>query len=81
MVGRPIRDAAGNVVGIACSREAVKYCSAGCGRKASKLCDFELVGKRTGETCDAPLCDRCATAITKKKDYCPAHARMAKGAP
>lgn len=77
MVGRPIRDANGNVVGVACSREEVRRCSAGCGRRATKLCDFPLEGVLLGKTCDHDLCERCATRVGKK-DYCPPHARLQK---
>lgn len=82
MIGRPIHDADGNVIGIACSRESVKLCSACKSRRHTKLCDFPLSGKKAGKTCDAPLCDRCAEHVGPDRDYCPPHARAAKdGAP
>lgn len=77
MVGRPIRDANGKVVGIACSREEVRRCSAGCGRRATRLCDFPLKGILEGKTCDRDLCDRCRTEINGK-DYCAPHAKVLK---
>lgn len=80
MIGRPIHDADGNVIGIACSRERVRLCSTGCGRRATKLCDFPLSGKKAGKTCDADLCERCAEHVGPDRDYCPPHARAAKEA-
>lgn len=56
-----------------CSRKEKTYCSAGCGRRAEKLCSFALGGKLIGETCNIPLCARCATG---KKPMCPPHARL-----
>lgn len=46
-----------------------------CKRKVreAKLCDFP-VGK--GKTCDAALCEACATHKEPDTDYCPTHARM-----
>lgn len=76
MVGHPII-VDGVVVGRACSRVSAKYCK--CGRRASRLCDFELRGKKTGKTCDADLCERCALKVDgqpKDKDFCLVHARM-----
>lgn len=39
-----------------------------CDRRASKLCDFPLKGKKQGKTCDRPLCQRCATSKPNGKD-------------
>ena len=50
-----------------CSRTKA-YCSAGCGRRATRGCAFELRGKFEGKTCDAPLCERCGA-------ICPPHVR------
>ena len=67
----------GNGVSIvACSRGS-KRCR--CGRPRSKLCDFPLKGSKLGQTCDEPLCDRCAKRVGQNRDYCPAHARVDKG--
>lgn len=55
-------------------RKKKVYCSAGCGRRASKECAFELSGSLAGKKCCAALCDRCSP-----KDLCPAHARLKKG--
>ena len=72
----PILDANGKQIGIACSRGPVKSCK--CGRRSTKLCDYPLRGKKQGKTCDAPLCDRCATSVGKNLDYCCVHAEIAK---
>jgi hypothetical protein len=46
-----------------CSRNAKKeYCKI-CGKRATKLCDFPLSGKKEGQTCDAKLCDKCAVQV------------------
>lgn len=52
-------------------RRPSKRCA--CGRPATLLCDWKVPGKRSG-TCDAPICDRCATSPAPDKDLCPAHA-------
>lgn len=44
-----------------------------CGRRATLLCDWKVPTKKSG-TCDAPLCDRCATSAAPDKDLCAAHA-------
>lgn len=54
-----------------------KNCKA-CGARATKLCDFPLSGAKAGKTCDADICDRCATRIDTDVDYCPPHARLAR---
>lgn len=51
-----------------CSRGEKVLCSAGCGRRASRGCAFELKGKLAGKTCNAPLCERCGA-------ICPPHTR------
>lgn len=75
-----VRDATGKVVGggFACSRGSAldrlrKFC--GCGRPATKLCDYPLRGPKAGKTCDAPLCERCATVVGADRDFCQPHAR------
>jgi hypothetical protein len=40
----------------------------------SKLCDF-ATGKN--KTCDAGMCDKCATNVGRNRDYCPAHKHQA----
>ena len=44
-----------------------------CGRPATKECDWKVPARKSG-TCDAPLCDSCATAPAPEKDLCPRHA-------
>lgn len=75
-----VRDATGKVVGggFACSRGSSldrlrKFC--GCGRPATRLCDYPLRGPKSGKTCDAPLCERCAIAVGADQDFCQPHAR------
>lgn len=66
------------VTGVACSRGSqVKRCK--CGKRATKACDYKLKGRLIGKTCDALLCDRCATSAGEDLDLCPVHARMKEG--
>lgn len=70
----------GVVVGHTTSRVARRPCVM-CGAGHSKLCDFKLRGAKVGQTCDRPLCTKCAipggkTEDGQKIDYCPAHAEM-----
>lgn len=62
----------GRSVGIICGRNIrhtkCKFCGAAC----TKECDYPS-SKRSG-TCDAKLCDRCATSGGAELDYCPTHA-------
>ncbi len=60
------------------SRRRSKPCA--CGAPSTRLCDFPLKGKKTGKTCDAPICDRCAAAFGDEIDYCPPHAKLAAAA-
>lgn len=69
---RSIVNAEGEVIGIACTRGAIR-CE--CGSASSKLCDFPLKGAKAGKTCDRRICGRCAVVMGPNKDYCPAHAR------
>lgn len=68
-------------------RRPKKRCAvAGCGRPASKQCDFPLAGEMEGKTCDRYLCDvhgikQGAQVIEGRSDsldYCPAHDRVAR---
>jgi hypothetical protein len=43
-----------------------------CGRVATLLCDWKIATKKSG-TCDAGLCDRCATSPAPDKHLCAAH--------
>jgi len=62
---------------IACSRGQQRQRCA-CGRPADRLCDYPLRGAKAGQTCSRPICSRCATRVGPNRDYCPAHARMAR---
>ncbi len=74
MACRPIFDASGKQIGIACgSRARTQKCK--CGNPSTRLCDHKLTGSKAGSTCDAPLCGQCATRIGPNLDLCPAHAR------
>jgi len=79
---RIIHDEQGNAIGHACVRG---YRPGPCpicrNQPVTKLCDFP-VGK--GKTCDAKMCDRCATQVSiaveagkvglvDTVDYCPKH--------
>ena len=72
---RPV-DLGNGVTAIVCSKGDRRSCK--CGRRSTKLCDYPLRGKKQGRTCDAPLCDRCATSVGRDKDYCPAHVEISK---
>ena len=76
MVCKPI-SLPGGLTGFVCYRApAPKLCKV-CGtRDATKLCDFALRGRKSGSTCDAPLCDACAVSRGPELDYCPSHARL-----
>jgi len=80
--------------GFACTgRSRRRYCSVpGCNAPSEFQCDFPLRGKAAGRKCSKHLCrahrvrieDRQATLLpasvgTDAIDYCPAHARLAKG--
>lgn len=75
-----IRDAAGNIVGVAhvCSRgRRGKPCKS-CGAPGTRQCDAPLFGAKAGKTCDAWMCERCATRTGPNTDLCPAHASEAR---
>jgi hypothetical protein len=44
-------------------------------RYVTKLCDFPIPVGDVGHkrTCDAGMCDQCATPIAHEVDYCPNH--------
>lgn len=44
-----------------------------CGNAATLLCDWKMPSRKSG-TCDAPICERCATTPAPGKDLCPKHA-------
>lgn len=63
----------GPVTAIICGGgHRIKPCAT-CSHIATKLCDFPI-GK--GKTCDAPICDGCATEVGMGIDYCPRHKGM-----
>ena len=49
-------------------------------REYTKLCDYRLSVGSVGHsrTCDAKMCDRCATNVGRDLDYCPNHKESAK---
>lgn len=57
---------------IVCGTRRAARCA--CGRPGTLLCDWKVKGRRSG-TCDAPICNRCATSPAPDKDLCPQHAR------
>jgi hypothetical protein len=68
----------GKFAGWACGRgraQACKFCRI---QTSTKLCDF-VVGPN-GKTCDAPICDKCATSVGENLDYCPTHKNAPKPA-
>jgi hypothetical protein len=56
---------------ILCGRERISTCVK-CGAIAGLLCDWKLSARKT---CDAPLCDACASSPAQNKHLCPAHAK------
>jgi hypothetical protein len=66
------RDPDGNFTAFICTRgRQPKRCSFCNTQWATKLCDFP-VGPR-GKTCDAAMCDQCATSVGPDRDHCPRH--------
>lgn len=68
-----LRDKEGRPIGVVCGlrrapRRMCKFCQKDFVRK---LCDFPT--GTGGKTCDAGICDRCATTIGPDRDYCPNH--------
>jgi hypothetical protein len=63
---------------IVCTRGRRQKPCRWCGRPHTKLCDFPLSGAKAGKTCDAPMCDRCATSVGPNLDYCPPHTRYSE---
>lgn len=59
-------------------RSPQKVCSVpGCGRPATKECDYQVAACRSG-TCDAKLCDAHAVVTALGADHCPPHAKLSK---
>lgn len=74
-----IKNNEGHPIGMICRgsrtpRRLCKFCQV---EFARKLCDFDT-GR--GKTCDAPMCDKCATEVGTDRDYCPDH-KHEKGEP
>lgn len=59
----------GPITAFVCGRSRAKKCGT-CGLDATKLCDFPM---ENGATCDAGICDACATEMGMGIDYCPKH--------
>jgi hypothetical protein len=47
-----------------------------CGAPGEKLCDYPLRGPKAGQTCDAPMCAKCAYHVPPNSDYCRLHRKM-----
>lgn len=61
----------GTITVFACTRRRnAPRCS--CGRPSVTVCSHELTGRKTGQRCDRPLCERCG-----KSGKCGPHASMA----
>lgn len=67
-------DMPGGGFAIICSRGKRERCQF-CGASASKQCDFPVERKGKQTTCDAWMCNRCATPQGPNLDYCPPHER------
>lgn len=69
----------GGVLIAACTRgrPAAGRCK-WCSRPLAKLCDYPVKRNGVMGTCDAPMCERCATAVDADTDYCPPHERHQK---
>ncbi len=66
---------------IACSRGGRRALCNACGKRPhAVLCDYPLRGARAGQTCDAKVCGGCAVHVGPDRDYCPAHAKVAREA-
>jgi hypothetical protein len=52
-------------------RRPCQFCRTG---YVTKLCDFPA-GPR-GKTCDAGMCDKCATNVGPDRDHCPRHKHL-----
>ncbi|MCA9686550.1 MAG: hypothetical protein KC457_30560 [Myxococcales bacterium] len=73
-------DLGNGATAIVCTRDRREPCPCGSGLPVSRLCDFELGGRKAGSTCSDKLCDRCASSPPGTDlDYCQAHARLVDG--
>ena len=76
-----IRDKNGQSGMIICSRgQRLAQCQiVGCHNSQSALCDYPLGGARAGATCDMKLCNlHRVQQPGRDRDYCPAHAKLAR---
>lgn len=53
-----------------------KFCGNAIREGGLVLCDWKLKGEKEGQTCDAPMCRRCAQRVGDQKDLCPPHSRV-----
>lgn len=61
---------------IICRRRGRSSCStSGCTGQVRVVCDYELGGRKAGQTCDRPLCLACRRVVGGE-DFCAAHAAM-----
>jgi hypothetical protein len=60
----------GPVTAFICGGRRPKLCSFCHHGEVTRLCDFK---KGDGKTCDAGMCDGCATSVGAGMDYCPTH--------
>jgi hypothetical protein len=58
----------------ACTRGGTRYCTFCRNLPVAKLCDY-ATGKN--KTCDAGMCEKCATSVGPDLDYCPRHKQQA----
>lgn len=65
----------GGVAHVRTSGRKPKFCPFCKERPATKLCDFRIKVGDVGHTrtCDAPICEQCATIVGPDRDYCPVH--------
>jgi predicted amidophosphoribosyltransferase len=70
MACETIRDAEGHVTAILCGRSRRQTCRFCHNGYVTKLCDFPVA---KGKTCDAGMCEACATNVAHEVDYCPNH--------
>lgn len=68
----PIVDLGNGVTALICGGRQ-KLCPFCHNQYVTKLCDYPLSPRKT---CDAGMCNRCATSITHEVDYCPNHKNL-----
>jgi predicted amidophosphoribosyltransferase len=65
-----LRNEIGKAIGMICGVPRKHLCVFCRAEYSSKLCDFPVA---KGKSCDAKICDACATSISADVDYCPRH--------